>query len=369
MAERAAAAIRPQSVELDTLAAAVTEVQEKLTEVIATLAGMSRDTNKLTETVASYRDIAAHAGSSNPPCQSFSPSHPVSLVPRLQAREAIKARQVLLDFEDTLGPEVGALLDGSITALKDRLDEALRQSDEDGAQVSHRTRVVSKLRNGGVLMELDSDSAAEWFAQGRIQQVFMQKLPHGVNIKHRLYHTVVQFIPLSFWPEKESDLQEVEEVNGIKMGDIVRARWIKPVARRTPSQTCGHAVLVFSTPEAANEALAHGLFICQKKVYAEKCKKEPIHCLKCHGWGHLAHDCAAPHDICGTCAQHHRTSTCTNAAHPHCISCGIAGHASWDRNCLVFQHKCAEMNNRLEENNMPYYPTLEVWTQAREPPM
>ena len=128
-------------------------------------------------------------------------------------------------------------------ALKERLDEALRQSDEDGAQVSHRTRAVSKLRNRGVLMELDSDSAAEWFAQGHIQQAFTQKLPHGVSIKHRLYHTVVQFIPLSFRPEKESDLQEVEEVNGIKMGDIVRACWIKPIARRSPSQTCGHAVL------------------------------------------------------------------------------------------------------------------------------
>ena len=125
-------------------------------------------------------------------------------------------------------------------------------------------------------MELDSDSAAEWFAQGRIQQAFTQKLPHGISIKHRLYHTVVQFIPLSFWPEKESDLREVEEVNRIKMGDIVRARWIKPVTRRSPSQTCGHAVLVFSTLEAANEALAHGLFICQKKVYAKKCKKELI---------------------------------------------------------------------------------------------
>ena len=204
--ERAAAAIRPQSVELDTLAAAVMEMQEKLTEVIATLAGMGGDTNKLMETVASYRDVAACAGSSNPPRQSFSPSHLASLAPRLRAREAIKARQVLLDFNDASGPEVGALLDGSITALKDQLDKALCQSDKDGTQVSHRTRAVSKLRDRGVLMKLDSDSAAEWFAQDRIQQAFTQKLPHGINIKHHLYHMVIQFIHLLFWPEKESDL-------------------------------------------------------------------------------------------------------------------------------------------------------------------
>ena len=59
--------------------AAVMEVQEKLTEVAAMLAGMSGDTNKLMETVASYRDIAACIGSSNPPCQPFSSSRPASL--------------------------------------------------------------------------------------------------------------------------------------------------------------------------------------------------------------------------------------------------------------------------------------------------
>ena len=29
--------------------------------------------------------------------------------------------------------------------------------------------------------------------------------------------------------------------------------------------------------------------------------------------------------------------------------------------------KCAELNKRAEDNNMPYFPTLETWTQATEP--
>ena len=114
--------------------------------------------------------------------------------------------------------------------------------------------------------------------------------------------------------------------------------------------------------------LANSIFVCQKKVYAEKCKKEPLWCLKCHGWGHLAWDCTATSDTCGTCAQRHRTDTCTNTAQPHCVSCGMGGHASWDRGCPIFQHKCGELNNQLEDNNMLYFPTMEAWTQVCEPP-
>ena len=370
MADKALAAARPQLQQMEALATALTGVQEKLTEVTDTLTGMSRDASKLTETVASYRDVVVRMGLSNSLRQPMPSllSHPTPLAPRLQAREVVKTRQVLLDIDDNPGHEAGALLGDLITALKERLDEALCGSTDDGAQTSHKTRAVSKLRNGGILMELDSDSVAVWFAQDHVRQKFIQWLPLGINIKHRLFHTVVQFVPLTFRPEKEVDLHEVEEVNGLKTGDIVRAQWIKPIMRWALTQTCGHVVLAFSTPEATNEVLVHGLFICQKKVYTEKCKKELLRCLKCHGWGHLACNCPAPHDVCGTCAQHHKTSTCTNTARPHCVSCGIAGHASWDRSCPVFQRKCGEMNDRLEENSMPYYLTQEAWTQVREPP-
>ena len=154
----------------------------------------------------------------------------------------------------------------------------------------------------------------------------------------------------------------------MKTGDIQRARWIKPISRQSPAQTCSHSILSFTSSDTANEALAHSLFICQKKVYAEKCKKEPLRCLKCHSWGHLAHDCSATFNTCSTCTQRHRMDTCKNTAQPHCVSCSTAGHASWARACPVFQWKCNEMNDHLEDNNMPYFPTAELWMQVREPP-
>jgi len=41
---------------------------------------------------------------------------------------------------------------------------------------------------------------------------------------------MVQFVLLTFQPDREADLRKVEEANSINAGGIVRARWIKPVA-------------------------------------------------------------------------------------------------------------------------------------------
>src|SRR6266481_4271095 len=115
----------------------------------------------------------------------------------------------------------------------------------------------------------------------------------------------MQFVPLTFRVDRDLEIQELE-----------------------PSQTCGHLILMFQTPHAANNTLVNSLFIGQKKVYAEKCKCEPLRCLKCHRWGHLAAKCGAPYDICSTCALQHHTATCTNPDSPQCVSCK-ALNGSW----------------------------------------
>ena len=87
----------------------------------------------------------------------------------------------------------------------------------------------------------------------------------------------------------------------MEKGIIAWARWIKPISRRSPTQTCCHAIFSLKSPQAANSILTHGMVVHQKKVYAEKCKKEPLRCLKCHGWGQMARECSAAVDTCGMC--------------------------------------------------------------------
>ena len=234
--------------------------------------------------------------------------HGLSLLPPcLHAREGVKARQVLIDFSQEQGQ--GPFTGEALALIKTKIDKALEECED--SQCVHKARVMTRLQNRGVLMELDSDDAVTWFTDTEIRKCFLQKLHPTVFIKSCSCNMVVQFIPLTLKMDRTSDHREVEEVNGFDKGDVTKVRWIKPIARRSPSQTCGHLILSFSCPIPANSMLSYGLVLCHKKVYAEKCKKEPLQCPKCHRWGHLAVECTAEHDTCGTCSQRHCTANCT----------------------------------------------------------
>ena len=89
--------------------------------------------------------------------------------------------------------------------------------------------------------------------------------------------------------------------------------------------------------------------------------------MKCHGWGHMSYDCQQPFSVCRTCAGRHCTLKCSNRDKPRCISCHMDGHPGWDRCCPTFLSKCHEMDVRLTENQMPYYPMADPWMHVLHP--
>jgi hypothetical protein len=217
-------------------------------------------------------------------------------------------------------------------------------------------------------MELNNDEAAQWIQSDKTHNEFLKNIHKDATIKPRFFQVVIQFVLLTLQPENLTDLQEIEESNELEGGVIVKVRWIKPIAQCKSMQTCSHLIFSFTDANSANKSLVNGVFVYQKKVYTEKCKKELLRCLKCHSWNHLTTECSRTQDTCGTCMHQHQTSKCTNQEQPRCTPCNTDGHTSWDRNCPAFQSKCRELNERMEESQMPYYLTLEVWTQAKEPP-
>jgi hypothetical protein len=278
------------------------------------------------------------------------------------AREGIKTRQVLLD-----ATEPGLQLHEGTTnvSLAKIANDAIKQVEGSGNYTAVSAR---RLINGGILLELDSEEAARWINTAQNRLKFTAAFAPNARVKARLYPLVLQFIPLHFDPNQDAEIRNIENTNGLPRGSIDHARWLKPTHRRSPTQICGHALVTFTGPEVANKALTDGLIICQKRVYAEKCKKEPTRCLKCQGWNHMSYACPQTFDTCGTCGDRHKTSTCVTATKVRCTSCNTDSHASWDRNCPTFLAKCAEMDTRLTENAMPYFPTDEPWTHAAHPP-
>ena len=151
-----------------------TTAEKTLEGLRAAAQGISESTVKLTETSTNYCDALlcqpAQAGPHNPPCTVYFP-------PRLKAREGVRSRQILIDFESDQG--LIPFADDPITMLKGRFDKAL-QDIEDANR--HKTRAISRLWNSGVLTELDSEEAVTWFAGAAIRKRFLEKLHPAATI-------------------------------------------------------------------------------------------------------------------------------------------------------------------------------------------
>lgn len=206
---------------------------------------------------------------------------------------------------------------------------------------------MTKLQNGGLLLEMDSDRAANWIQQAPQQQTFTVVFNAEATIKSRTFTAVAQFVPLTFDPNSEEELREVEKVSGLDANTIIKARYAKLVHRRAVGQVTAWVIITLNSPKQANHAIFNGLTICQKRVTVEKCKREPLRCLKCHRWNHIVSECINQFDICSTCGSEHRTSECDTIDRKHCQSYNTNDHTSWDQNCPTFEKKQTEMDERM----------------------
>ena len=226
---------------------------------------------------------------------------------------------------------------------------------------------VTAQKDGYTLIEVDSDATASWFANHVNRVEFCTMLGDEVAFKPRAYNVIALNVPLNLDTTNEKHREEINEANGWDRNTITAFRWAKPPERRSAHQRSAHLVLSFVNPESANRAIASGLMICNKKCQAERVRKEPIRCLRCQGWNHMAKDCAEPHDRCSNCTDNHRSAVCMYPDITKCVSCKSNTHASWSRECPTFLRKVEEFNERNPENILTFFPTTEPWTWATGP--
>jgi hypothetical protein len=251
---------------------------------------------------------------------------PLDANPRLAAKESIRLRQSLVDL-----PRDSRLRDCANSVLVGKFSEAMGRATVQ----QHKIRSALKLQNGGILVEMATDEGAAWLASKPNAEAFLQELGESeASFKTRSYNVVAYFVPLSLDTNSEKDRSEIEETNNIPKDSLMKLRWIKPPVRRHKDQLFGHVIVTFSDADSANRAIVNGLSICHKRVSAAKCKKEPIRCLKCQGWDHVASECVISKEVnvCGTCGgRDHWTSKCVQQGTIYCTSCRAHDHTSWDR--------------------------------------
>jgi hypothetical protein len=277
---------------------------------------------------------------------------PLHANPRVAAREGIKARQFML-----MGLKETKYSHFDMTQLKVEINRLLPELGLPTGKV--RSVVVS--RNGGTVVEADSDEAAAWLSDSRNQVRLCEKMGPKAEFRSRNYNVIAFNAPTDINPEEENHRLEICEVNGLEPTTVTSVKWAKAVDKRSPSQRTAHLLLSFDDANSANRAITNGLLICNRKCQVERTRREPVRCLKCQGWNHFARDCIAEKDTCGNCAGSHRTNSCQVEGRA-CVSCKANDHASWSRACPTFAKKIAEFNVRNPDNALQFFPTADAWT-------
>ena len=273
--------------------------------------------------------------------------------PRVAAKEGIKARQFLLE-----GLTNTKFSHTDTTQLKAEFNTILGTL----GLSEGRIRSVNKIRNGGTLIEMDSDGATAWLTKQENRNGFCSKVGPTVIFRARIYSLIAFNVPLDIDPENQNHRHEICEANGMESEFISGMKWAKPIHRRSETQRTAHLFITFTNADAANRAITNGLYICNRRCHVERTRREPTRCLKCQGWNHFAKECLEEEDKCGNCAKKHRTNDCQTPLEKSCVSCKTNDHASWSRECPTFLRKLSDLNDRNPENALQYIPTADPWT-------
>ncbi|KAF5378885.1 hypothetical protein D9615_006982 [Tricholomella constricta] len=359
---------------------ALKTVSTQLAGVTASLSDLAAKLNTTTPSPSStleqpsWADIARSSPGPAPPTApsaAFNPSATEQHT-RLQQRLLRGARTILVEAnpDDDLAPTDRSPAGTYAVRLAmnkqlEELDRALEGNSyitEEGesapAESQTYIRGLAALDRGAYLFEMSTTDAARRFREYATDPTLAFLKSHlgaSARIKAKAYNLVFRFVPCGsfFDPSDRDHLNVIEDDNDLPSGAILSASWLKRPDRRSPKQTVASLKVVCSTAEAANRLLQERIFVAGHLVVIRKDLKEPIRCNKCQRYGHIWASCKSP-ERCAACASpDHATTECPPNPTPR---------------CPIFKKQCDDLESRLPENSMPYFPTGEAWTWSPAPP-
>ncbi|KAJ3859224.1 hypothetical protein EV359DRAFT_51177, partial [Lentinula novae-zelandiae] len=144
------------------------------------------------------------------------------------------------------------------------------------------------------------------------------------------YHeVVVEFIPVSLDLEDKWMQRMIESTNNLQQGSIAITRWIKKLELRRSGQQVAHMIFAMRSRSEVNRIIGEGILIAGKYLEVRKNLSNPVQCMKCHHYGHIAKECEAVVDTCGRCGEHHPTRDCIAPKDKlFCVLCRGPGHGA-----------------------------------------
>ena len=303
-----------------------------------------------------------HAKATNLASQPSFPPHTYADATRLSAPPPAVARCLSQARTIRLSPPPGdsSLVDLSEEVLVKKANLALDRIRPATPGLPSGAEFISarKSAQGHILYLVNLDETATWLKSQEGMRAFTSNFGAEVSLSTKPFPVLVEFVPIQFNPDDPSALREVERRSSLPLGSIKSSRWIKPTERRSTGQRKAHITVDLFTPDNANLVIRSGLTIAGALCPARKLLPEPIRCLKCQSFegSHFARDCRSPVDTCSTCGGNHRSTDCTDRDKRYCANCKKTGHASWDRECPVFQEKTRKYRAHIPDAKYRYYP-------------
>jgi hypothetical protein len=281
----------------------------------------------------------------------------------VMARSQGRDKQVLIEgVEGTNNEDLQRLTERELVDKAETTLELMGLMAADKPEEGRMFVGAQKLQRGGILYLMKTTAAADWLKKPDVRHRFLELYGGGGYLRDRGYAIILQYVPVSFEPGSITARRRVENENELEHEEIIEAKWLKELDKRTPGQRTAFVLANLKTAQAANKILRGGIIVEGKRVFAHKNVPEAKRCMKCQGYraSHKAANCKQIHDTCAKCGQLHRTSECTaTPGTQFCCNCRNGGHTASDRNCPVFKEECRRIAKRNPENKYRYFPVME----------
>lgn len=167
------------------------------------------------------------------------------------ARNTIKACQILIDI---LTDSLLALSKVSHTQLTKKIKQALTTIIKEDAP-DLEIYAVTQFHNRGTVIEMLITQVIIFLKDQHNKTTFLQALDPEVILKDCSYPVIIQFVPLTFDPSRSEHVCNLEKENEWEENFITTARWIKPSAKCSSTQTVTHLLITLKDPSSTNKGI------------------------------------------------------------------------------------------------------------------